>query len=183
MFVDCLERHLAVCAMRDLPRFAKHDPKFWNVISLLGPEAPTPPRTGFRDHHRAFFNDVRTDAGGAETGIKLVDQGTMRGILKFVDDRPKQPILVHCVAGISRSPAVALVLLLRGMLNMGHGDPIPKAIDTLISIRPQARPNPLVLRAGLGAFLSQDKVEALVTRIMADSRMVREKGRENFDDE
>ncbi|HPA16171.1 MAG TPA: hypothetical protein PLU30_00390 [Verrucomicrobiae bacterium] len=183
MYIECLQRHLAVCAMRDLPQIAKRDPKFWNVVSLLGPEAPTPARLGFRDQHRAFLNDVRATAAGTEMDLRIVDENTMRGILEFVDERQGQPILVHCVAGISRSPAAALVFILRGLVAAGAESPAEMGIDTLLQIRPQARPNPLVLRAGLLCFLPQTEADGLLSEVMADPRMTRDKRREGFDEE
>jgi len=36
MFIEFIHRHLGVCSYKDLPRFAKSDPKFWNLIVSLG---------------------------------------------------------------------------------------------------------------------------------------------------
>lgn len=84
MFIECVQRHLGVCAYKDLSAFAKNDPKFWNLISLLGPEAPDPSKIGFRGHHRACFHDV----GSSEiAGSTLANLDAMREVLKFVDIR------------------------------------------------------------------------------------------------
>lgn len=51
-------------------------------------------------------------------------------------------ILVHCEAGISRSTAVALALLVQF-----HGkENIAKCIDLLITVRPAALPNSLIIK-------------------------------------
>ena len=44
-------------------------------------------------------------------------------------------VLIHCQAGLSRSPAIAL-----GVLYLAHQD-VAKSIKELLKIRPQARPN------------------------------------------
>lgn len=155
MFVECIHRHLAVCSLADLPSFTKRDPKFWNVISLLGPRTQRPTSTYFKDHCRAHFDDVCALPSSHTGSEVVVSAPTMRGILEFIDGRPGQPVLIHCVAGISRSPALALVILLRGFLAAGDSSGVHAAVETLLAIRPQARPNPLVLQIGLACFLSE----------------------------
>lgn len=170
MYIECLQRHLAVCAVADLPSFTRRDPKFWNLISLLGPQTPSPVKVNFKDHHRAHFDDV-ADAKAA-TGGTIVNAATMRAILKFVDDRPGQPILVHCVMGISRSPAAVLVLLLRGMISSGEEHPADAAVESLLTIRPIARPNPLVLEIGLQCFLSEGDAKQISNQAMERLRFL-----------
>ncbi len=168
MFIPYLQRHIAVCALADLPGYAKRDPGFWNVISVLGPEAPSPSMSGFRAHHRAHLDDIRAPeqsrvgANGMTAGIAF-----MRGILNFVDARPGEAVLIHCLAGVSRSPAVALILILRALREVGTSDPVSEAVNTLLAVRPQARPNPLVLGMGLRCFLSKDEAECLNAGVMA----------------
>lgn len=171
MFIACIQRHLAVCSLTELPALTKRDPKFWNVISLLGPQSPSPTKVNFRDHHRAHFDDVcAVPSTNAEAGGVVVNAPTMRGILKFVDDRPGQPILVHCVMGISRSPAMALVLLLRGLIAGGETSPAKAALESLVTIRPQARPNPLVLQTGLECFITESKAKRLTAQVLEKFR-------------
>lgn len=171
MFIACIERHLAVCSLTELPAFTKRDPKFWNVISLLGPQSPSPAKVNFRDHHRAHFDDVcAVPNANAEAGGVVVNAPTMRGMLKFVDDRTGQPILVHCVMGISRSPAAALVFLLRGLIAAGAKNPAAVGLETLITIRPQVRPNPLVLKTGLECFLTESEAKLLIAQVLEHLR-------------
>ena len=166
MFIACIQRHLAVCSLAELPSFTKRDVKFWNVISLLGPQAQNPMRANFRDHYRAHFDDVCAAPSPHTDNGLVVSAQTMRGVLKFVDERPEQPILVHCVAGISRSPAAALVILLRGFLAAGESMPVQTAIEAILAIRPQARPNPLVLQTGLGCFVSEGEAAHITAQCM-----------------
>ena len=57
--------------------------------------------------------------------------------LSFTDKIGDGALLIHCHAGISRSSAIALAILARGM---GEGKEI-EAIKTLEKIHPNARPN------------------------------------------
>jgi predicted protein tyrosine phosphatase len=57
-------------------------------------------------------------------------------------------IIVHCEAGISRSPAMALGLLVQRLLRTSNYRPyeIDFAIDRLLQIRPHCFPNELIIR-------------------------------------
>jgi len=64
------------------------------------------------------------------------------GVVAFVDAaRRHGPVLVHCVAGVSRSPALAVCYL-----HERHGLSLPAALDHVRSRRTQANPHPLFLR-------------------------------------
>ncbi len=64
------------------------------------------------------------------------------GVVAFVDEaRRRGPVLLHCVAGVSRSPALAVCYL-----HERHGLSLPEALDHVRSRRVQANPHPLFLR-------------------------------------
>lgn len=64
-------------------------------------------------------------------------------ILDWAKNLPNDAVLlVHCEAGISRSTAAALAILVQY-----HGnDNISRCVDLLIGVRPEASPNPLILK-------------------------------------
>jgi protein phosphatase slingshot len=64
------------------------------------------------------------------------------GAVAFIDEaRRLGPVLLHCVAGISRSPALAICYL-----HERHGMSLLAALDHIRSRRPVADPHPLFLR-------------------------------------
>ncbi len=64
------------------------------------------------------------------------------GVVAFVDEARRQgPVLLHCVAGVSRSPALAVCYL-----HERHGLPLAAALERVRSRRAQANPHPLFLR-------------------------------------
>lgn len=64
------------------------------------------------------------------------------GVVAFVDEARRQgPVLLHCVAGVSRSPALAVCYL-----HERHGLSLSAALDHIRSRRVQANPHPLFLR-------------------------------------
>jgi protein-tyrosine phosphatase len=63
-------------------------------------------------------------------------------VVAFIDEaRRRGPVLLHCVAGISRSPALALCYL-----HERHALSLPAALQHVRSCRTQANPHPLFLR-------------------------------------
>lgn len=82
----------------------------------------------------------------------------LREILLFAEGTGQGPLLIHCWVGVSRSTAVALVLLVQGMHREGYneGRIVGEAVETLLSIRPCAAPNPLILEIGLKEFMPPD---------------------------
>ncbi|MCU0776148.1 MAG: hypothetical protein MUF86_00575 [Akkermansiaceae bacterium] len=91
-------------------------------------------------------------------------------VFRFADSMPGEPLLVHCWAGVSRSTAVALVLIVRAMHFDGYTEDeiVSEACEILLEIRPQAAPNPLVLEIGLSRFMDADSANRLMVRLVND---------------
>lgn len=74
----------------------------------------------FRQIHQLICYDV---TGGNQSDpediIGVPRPEHLRAIFRFADSIPAQPMLVHCQAGGSRSTAVALALIVRGMYSDG----------------------------------------------------------------
>ena len=92
-----------------------------------------------------YFLDLSTDHphGPREDHVKQI-----RKIA--ASHRTAEAFLIHCKAGISRSTAAALVVM------DGWGVPAQEALTELFRIRPQARPNELMIK-----FLPKEYSEAL----------------------
>lgn len=169
MFIPPLQRHLNVCAQVDLPAFAKRDPGFWNVVSIREPYRPTPNPTGFRKVHTMLCLDVvGTDGMDASELIHAPREAHLDEVFRFADGTPGQPLLVHCWAGVSRSTAVALALIVRAMHAEGTSEDeiVNEACGILLEIRPQAAPNPMVLEIGLSRFMNANAANRLMGRLV-----------------
>jgi predicted protein tyrosine phosphatase len=164
MFIECIQRHIAVCAQMDLPKIAMRDPNFWNLISIREPARPAIHKQGFKKVHTLICYDV--------TGIEGLDMKDTLGIprkehpravFRFADQIAGEPLLIHCWAGISRSTAVALALIAREMHTDGFEleEIRVQAPDILLAIRRQAAPNPLILELGLAEFLPDEQARQL----------------------
>jgi hypothetical protein len=58
MYLDCINRHLAVCSVSELPSVAKRDAGFWHSISIMEPWRPLAPRQHLRDVLSLRFDDA-----------------------------------------------------------------------------------------------------------------------------
>jgi predicted protein tyrosine phosphatase len=170
MFIDYIQRHIAVCGRRDLPRIAELERGFWNVVSICGTTQPAIARAGFRRVHHVVFDDVFAGEGtGPDEQLTAPCSGHFRGIFRFTDEAAGEPVLVHCQAGISRSPAVALCLLVRSMRFDGFTDEeiVATAPALLLRVRPQAEPNPLVLETGLAEIFGPTEARRWRQQLLA----------------
>jgi predicted protein tyrosine phosphatase len=164
MFIESIQRHLSVCGQIDLPKIAKRDPNFWNVISIREPARPPINPRGFKLIHKVTVYDANTqDAQYFEGTTGIPRSEHLEAIFRFADSVEGEPILVHCWAGVSRSTAVALSLIARGMHKDGFDlVEIRKAApEILLEIRARATPNPLILELGLACFLTPEKAREL----------------------
>lgn len=107
MFIKELGRHLAVSSIPELERSLKRDAGFWNVISIREPAVPRPVFLHYAKwvHEEIFEDRENIDPDLACTPPR---REHLASIFRFVDAHPGEPISVHCLAGLSRSPAVAL---------------------------------------------------------------------------
>jgi predicted protein tyrosine phosphatase len=116
------------------------------VVSLVNPGIerrgfPHPPSGPW------LFIQVR-DAEDEKEGAPTITEA--RALLEFYEsisariDRSRFRLLLHCHAGISRSPAAAMILLAR---HLGPGRELEAAAE-VFRVRPAACPNLALLRAG-----------------------------------
>ena len=98
-----------VCGLDDVPDLAERI-RPGRLISLLPRSAqpPTPPQVAASDHLRVLVDDVDQP----QSGFTAPARAHVDALIAFLRDTPKgASILIHCLAGVSRSPAAALVAL------------------------------------------------------------------------
>jgi predicted protein tyrosine phosphatase len=118
-------------------------PGFDWVLSIVDPGVVVPPLSDLPGHHLILrFRDEEEDPFLVKEEIqKALDWG--RGI------PPGDSILVHCHAGVSRSPALATLLLIQQRWELGGALRYLHEIGDRTPI-----PNPLVLEIGLKLLVS-----------------------------
>lgn len=166
MFIEELNRHLAVCSIPELPRLLDLDKSFWNVVSIREPRVPKPVcLRNARRYVEVFFED-REDVPDFPSRPPRSED--VAGMFEFVDAHPGDPVLVHCLAGLSRSPAFALGIIVRGIVRVGWNEDnnqslVERASNLLLQIRRRSRPNGLLLQLCFEQFLPAAMARLLAT--------------------
>lgn len=100
---------ICVCGLDDVPDLAERmRPN--RLISVLPKceQPPTPPQLQAYDHLRVLVDDVDEP----QSGFTAPARAHVDALIAFLRDTPPgASILIHCLAGVSRSPAAALVAL------------------------------------------------------------------------
>lgn len=115
------------------------------IVSLLA----DPVRLQGRHHLHIVMDDVWIEAANANVPTRAMIEEVFDHVAHLTDE---DRLVVHCLAGQSRSPAVMIgILILHGI------DPLA-AFDLVKEHRPDANPNPLIIRHiddhfGLGGIL------------------------------
>lgn len=111
-----------------------------HVLSLLDPgKRPwLHPSTPTQNWKLFIFEDVIEPEYDRAPTMEHVEN-----ILAWAKQLPDDAILlVHCEAGVSRSTAAALAILVQH-----HGvDQIDRCVDLLFGVRPESAPNPLIAK-------------------------------------
>jgi len=174
MFVDCLDRHLAVCSENELPAVTRRDPGFWHSISIMEPRRPLASTERLRDVLSLRFDDVE-NREAEEAGVTGPMANHIKDAFSFADDHWGEPLLIQCWAGLSRITALALGMLSRGLFLDGDECFTEQAVELILQIRPEANPNALVLMLALETFLPTDHADAK-TREMVNHSMILNNG-------
>lgn len=172
MFIESLQREIAVCPHSEVEQFLADSPGRWHVISIREPDHP---EAILKDALRSrvfVFTDVFV--GTESDGPRATH---LESILRFARQSGNAPLLVQCWAGRSRSTAVALLLIVQSLWDKGMdgAELVRTAVDALLLIRPVAAPNRLVLRLGLEQFLPQSLAGTLAKSLLSEPRLM-----ENF---
>ncbi|ATQ43566.1 tyrosine phosphatase family protein [Caulobacter mirabilis] len=107
-----------------------------HVASLISPDAEAPRIAGV-ERLVLCFNDIAEP----REGLIAADTAIIERLFAFADAADEGPLLVHCFAGVSRSPAAAYLLACR---RAGAGEEARLA-QTLRAASPEATPNPLMV--------------------------------------
>ncbi len=168
MFIEELGQHLQVMSIAEADDLTRLDRQFWNVVSIHGPGERRAPLVQAKRVHYACFDDTEREGPLAWSQYARADD--LARIFGFMELIGREPLLIHCQMGISRSPGVALAWICRRL--DGRSGLVDQAVDCLLRVRPVARPNRLVLRLGLEQFLEPEKAAALTQALMDHPRLV-----------
>jgi predicted protein tyrosine phosphatase len=168
MFVEAIGQHLCVASREDAISASSDERGFWNIISIHGAMERRAELIHARNVHYACFDDTE-DAHPGNPNRAATHEDLAR-VFEFAESVGDRPLLVHCFAGLSRSPAVALAWICR---RLPPGPQLAtQAVDILLALQPEAMPNELILRRGLSQFLSKPEAEELASELLRHPELV-----------
>jgi predicted protein tyrosine phosphatase len=136
--------HITICGISELGDHLTAG--VTHVLSLLGPNAADPPEfAAFAPHRRLIlrFHDViEPQPDQIAPTHKDIERLLVFG--REVSEMPEAHLLLHCRAGVSRSTAAAVLILMQANPEW----PATAALDAVAAIRPRAWPNLLILELG-----------------------------------
>ncbi|MCX8109285.1 MAG: hypothetical protein N3G20_10830 [Verrucomicrobiae bacterium] len=145
MYIAELDQEIAIHSVFEAQSLVDCQRNYWNVISIVDALAERPTFESARRVLYLRFDDVDGTSWFQE-GV-LATQTDVRRALRFAREIKNEPLIIHCTAGVSRSPAIAWVVIcdkLRGHTNAGQ-----LATQIVLRLRPQSLPNRHVLNLGL----------------------------------
>lgn len=116
------------------------------------------------DVHYVAGHDGQAGLHAARVTFRPPRNEDVAGMFEFVDAHSGEPVLVHCLAGLSRSPAFALGIIVRGMVPTGCTDEsqqslVERASSLLLQVRRRSRPNGLLLQLCFEQFMPSEKAQ------------------------
>lgn len=172
MFVECLQRDLAICSVIQIQPFLDREPGRWHVLSIRDPIHEEQPLAQAKSCRHLVFEDVLPTTADDGPGPKAAH---LESALHFAAQTATEPLVLQCWAGRSRSTAIALALIVQCLAEkrLEVGELVPTSIDILLALRPNAVPNAFVLRLGLEQFLPAPQSQTLSNALMREPRIRR----------
>ena len=150
---------ITICGFAELARYSAAG--FAHVVSILDPGVPAPAEFASFAKHRHLelrFHDVIEE--GADVECPRTEH--IRRLLSFARDIPAHaPLLIHCHAGFSRSPASAILILAQARPELSAGD----IVSELLRIRSNVWPNLRMIEVGDKLLGRSDEIIRAVCNI------------------
>lgn len=153
---------MAIASQEQAVDLQNRKPRYWHIVSISGRLDKIRPRfPNALSMCSLFFDDVEFDLPGE--GLYKANPVDIRKAIEFCRQIGDQPLLIHCHAGISRSTAMAWLIVFDKM--RAQRFPVRRSFEIVRRLRPELMPNTHLLRIGM---------EVLVGDIAARQRIQRE---------
>jgi predicted protein tyrosine phosphatase len=144
--MNTFSHRILICGSEELERQRAREFTHW--IGIANPGASCPKPTGFTGLHlQLWFGDVISEADAQQCRTKAPRTLDIQHGVEFFRAAcasGESKVLFSCDYGASRSPALAYVCL-ADQLGVGRES---EALDQILTIRPNAVPNRLVVQLG-----------------------------------
>ncbi len=131
----------------------------WNILSIRGRMNEGPLSfPGAKRTKTLHFDDVEADDPEVEEFAARPED--IQAALAFSRGIEDEPMLIHCAAGISRSTAIAWIIVYDKL--KGKPDASRRSFDIVRKLRPILAPNRHVLRLGIKVLVHIESRKAIM---------------------
>jgi predicted protein tyrosine phosphatase len=158
MKTTALKQKMKILGYSEAVRLSPGELAGWNVLSIRARKSnQLAVFPGARRTKRLHFDEVeKDDAGLQHFATKMSD---IQGALEFSRKIEDEPLLIHCQAGISRSTAVAWIILYDKL--KADPDAVRKSFDIVRELRPILSPDCQILRSGIEILVPEGNRNAV----------------------
>jgi predicted protein tyrosine phosphatase len=159
MFFASLNQSVMIVGLDEVFRLPTTELSDWNVLSIRARRNERP--FDFPEARRVKtlrFDDVEVDY--PEENLFAAKPKDIEDALAFGREVGDEPLLIHCQAGISRSTAVAWIIIWDKLKS--KPDSVGQAFDIVRKVRPILLPNRHVLRLGVEAIAPKETQQKIL---------------------
>jgi predicted protein tyrosine phosphatase len=150
MHIESLNQEMMILGVNEALDMSAAELAGWNILSIRGRMFDFPLSfPGARRIKTLHFDDVLADV--PEDNIFCARPEDIQAAIAFSREIGDEPLLIHCQAGISRSTAIAWILLYDKLKDRPGA--VHQSFDIVRKLRPILWPNRHVLRLGVEALV------------------------------
>jgi predicted protein tyrosine phosphatase len=150
---------LMIAGLDEVFRLTESQLKDWNILSICGSATGLPLRfAGRRRVKTLCFDDVEADC--PDECLFAATPNHIQDALDFAREIGDEPLLIHCHAGISRSTAIAWIIVWDKLKD--GPEAVRQSFGIVRKARPILSPNRHVLRLGIEALAPREKQKQVV---------------------
>lgn len=148
MDIDSIKQKMKIVGVEEARRLSPAELAGWNILSIRGRLNKPLDFPGALKSKSLHFDDVQEDCPeDGEFAARLEDIQDALAFSRAIGD---EPLLIHCVAGISRSTAIAWIIIYDKLKE--KPDAIRQSFEIVRKLRPILLPNRHVLKLGVEAL-------------------------------
>ncbi len=148
--LDPVKQEMMIASVHEVLGLGPDELAGWNILSIRGRNGEPPLSfPGARSTKILHFDDVEADSPA--DGFFAATMDDIQEAIRFSRDLGDEPLLIHCHAGISRSTAIAWILVFDKL--MERPGSVRLAFGIVRNLRPAMWPNRHILRLGIEALV------------------------------
>ena len=139
---------MKIVGIEEVRRLSQAELAGWNILSIRDRMSEPLSFPGARSRKSLHFDDVEADY--PEDGQFAARLEDLQAALAFSRGIEDEPLLIHCTMGMSRSTAIAWIIIYDKL--RAEPDAVRRSFEIVRKLRPMLTPNRHVLRLGVKAL-------------------------------